>query len=246
MSKLNFVGLAFAACLIASTAPHAMAAETLNAATVNQAQVSPKSKAHKAPSALLLRTQVLLDRANFSPGVIDGKSGENARQAIAAFQKVRGLRADGKLDKETFAKLVETGSAPALIEYKIGEGDVKGPFVVNMPKDLEHMAELDHLGYGSPLELLSEKFHASEALLKALNPGQTFDAAGATITVPNVRAAQTTGKVVKIEVDKPAKGLRAFGPGGELVAYYPASVGSKEKPAPSGTYRVRRAMFNPT
>jgi hypothetical protein len=111
---------------------------TLNAATVNQEQVSQKSEAHKTPSALLLRAQVLLDRANFSPGVIDGKSGENARQAIAAFQKARGLRADGKLDKETFAKLVETASEPALIEYKIGEGDVKGPFVVNMPKDFEH------------------------------------------------------------------------------------------------------------
>src|SRR5258708_22203012 len=82
-----------------------------------------------------------------------------------------------------------------------------------MPKDLDHMAELDHLGYGSPLELLSEKFHASESLLQALNPGQTFDAAGVTITVPNVRAARTTGKVVKIEVDKAARALRAFGPG---------------------------------
>jgi lipoprotein-anchoring transpeptidase ErfK/SrfK len=246
MTKLHFAGLAFAACLIALPAPHGMAAETLNADTVNQAQLSPKSKTRKAPSAVLLRAQVLLDRTNFSPGVIDGKSGENARQAIAAFQKARGLRADGKLDKETFAKLVETGSEPALIDYKIGEGDVKGPFVVNMPKDFEHMAALDHLGYASPLELLSEKFHASEALLQALNPGQTFDAAGATITVPNVRAARTTGKVVKIEVDKRARGLRAFGRGGELVAYYPASVGSKEKPAPSGTYRVRRAVFNPT
>src|ERR1700675_4827766 len=196
MTKLNFAGLAFAACFIALSAPLATAAETLNAATVNQAQVSPKSKALKAPSAVLLRAQILLDRANFSPGVIDGKSGENARQAIAAFQKARGLHADGKLDKETFAKLVETGSAPALTEYKIGEGDFKGPFVVNMPKDIEHMAELDHLGYGSPLELLSEKFHASAALLQALNSGQKFDAAGATITVPNVRAARTTGKVV--------------------------------------------------
>jgi lipoprotein-anchoring transpeptidase ErfK/SrfK len=244
MSKLRFAGVAV--ILFALPMAHAMAAEALNADTVNQAQISPKSKARAASSAVLLRAQVLLDRANFSPGVIDGKSGENAKQAIAAFQKARGLRAEGKLDQETFAKLVETGSEPALIAYKIGEADVKGPFVASMPKDLEHMAELDHLGYASPLELLSEKFHASEALLKALNPGQTFEAAGATITVPNVRAARTAGKVVKIEVDKPAKGLRAFGPGGELVAYYPASVGSKEKPAPSGTYKVRRAVFNPT
>ena len=246
MTKLHFAGLALAAWLVAPPTLQASTAETLDAATVNQAQLSPKSKPGKTPSAILLRAQVLLDRANFSPGVIDGKSGENARQAITAFQKARGLRAEGKLDKETLAKLLETGSEPALIAYKIGEGDVKGPFVADMPKDLEHLVVLDHLGYRSPLELLSEKFHASEALLQALNPGQTFDAAGATITVPNVRATRTTGRVVKIEVDKPARGLRAFGPGGELVAYYPASVGSKEKPAPSGTYMVRRAMFNPT
>jgi lipoprotein-anchoring transpeptidase ErfK/SrfK len=246
MTQRHFAGAAFAACLTALLAPPAVAAETFNADTVNQAQVSPKSKAGKAPGAVLLRAQVLLDRADFSPGVIDGKSGANARQAITAFQKARGLRPDGKLDQGTFAKLLETGSEPALIAYKIGESDVKGPFVADIPKDLEHMAALDHLGYASPLELLSEKFHASEALLQTLNPGQAFDAAGATITVPNVRAARTTGKVVKIEVNKPGQELRAFGPDGALVAYYPASVGSKEKPAPSGTYGVRRAIFNPT
>jgi lipoprotein-anchoring transpeptidase ErfK/SrfK len=246
MTKLQPAGLVFLACLIAVPAPSAMAAEALDAATVNQAQISPKSKARKGPSAVLLRAQVLLDRAHFSPGEIDGKSGENARRAIAAFQKARGLRPDGKLDKGTLAKLVETGSEPALVEYKIDAGDVKGPFVISMPKDFELMAELDHLGYASPLELLSEKFHGSEALLQALNPGQMFDAAGATITVPNVRAERTMVKVVRIEVDKQARGVRAFGPGDELVAYYPASVGSQEKPAPSGTYRVRRAIFNPT
>jgi lipoprotein-anchoring transpeptidase ErfK/SrfK len=245
MTKSYFVGLVFGV-LIVLPIPHAIAGETFDASTVNQAQYSRKSEAHKAPNAVLLRVQILLDRANFSPGVIDGKSGDNARQAIAAFQKAHGLRLDGKLDEATFTKLTEAGSEPALIEYKIGDGDVKGPFLVSMPKDLEQMAKLDHLGYAGPLELLAEKFHVSQALLQTLNPGQTFDTVGATITVPNVRAARTTGKVVKIEVDKPTRGLRAFGPSGELVAYYPASVGSKEKPAPSGTYKVRRAVFNPT
>lgn len=246
MSKLHFAGLAVAACLLGSPAPRAMAAEPLNAATINQAQWPPKSRAREAPRAVLLRTQILLDRADFAPGAIDGKSGENARRAIAAFQKAHGLRADGKLDQETFATLVGSGNEPVLVDYKISEGDVKGPFVAKMPENLEQQAKLDHLGYASPLDLLAEKFHASQALLQALNPGQTFDAAGATITVPNVRMTHPAGMVVKIEVDKPGKEVRAFGPRGELVADYPASIGSKEKPAPSGTYRVGRVVFNPT
>ena len=246
MIKLNFASLGCAACLIAFTLAPVTAAETLAPAAINQAQLPPKSKARQVSSAVRLRAQILLDRAHFSPGMIDGKSGENIQRAIAAFQKARGLRVDGKLDNDTFAKLIETADEPAVIEYKISEEDVKGPFVSSMPKDLEQMAKLNHLGYADPLELLSEKFHASEALLRALTPGQTFAAAGATIVVPNVRVAQATGKVVKIEVDKPGRGVRAFGRAGDLVAYYPASVGSKEKPAPSGTYMVRRAMFNPT
>src|SRR6202521_3087244 len=118
MTASHLAALAFGV-LIVLPFPPAIAGETLAASAVNQAQLSPKSSRSKTPGAVLLRAQVMLDRANFSPGVIDGRYGENARQAISAFQKARGLRADGKLDQATFAKLMENGSEPALNEYKI-------------------------------------------------------------------------------------------------------------------------------
>jgi len=227
-------------------APSAAAAEALTAAAVNDARFSPKTESRKTPNAAQLRAQILLDRVDFSPGEIDGKWGANARSALAAFQTAQGLRADGKLDKNTFAKLTETGTEPAIVEYKINKDDIKGPFAAKAPDDYEEMAKLDRLAYTSPLELLAEKIHASPDLLRALNPGQTFDAVDATILVPNSRAARPDRKVARIEVDKRAKAVRALGADGALMAHYPASVGSKEKPAPSGSYKVRRIKLNPT
>ena len=52
----------------------------------------------------ILKQQVLLDRAGFSPGVIDGRKGENVEHARHAFQKENGLKV-GTLDQETRNKL---------------------------------------------------------------------------------------------------------------------------------------------
>jgi lipoprotein-anchoring transpeptidase ErfK/SrfK len=108
------------------------------------------------------------------------------------------------------------------------------------------MARLKKLGYRSPVELLSEKFHMEEKLLKALNPGKQFRDAGETIVVPNVEQRGERARASKIEVDKTRKVLRALNKDGELVAFYPASIGSTEKPAPSGSYEVRAVAENPT
>jgi lipoprotein-anchoring transpeptidase ErfK/SrfK len=217
---------------------------SLSADAVNQAKYSPSLKLD-AVNPLMLKAQILLDRAAVSPGQIDGKDGENARKAITAFQQSHGLEVTGKLDQDTWHALTQGFGQPAILEHEISAQDVKGPFARKIARDLEKMARLEHLSYTSPLELLGEKFHVDPKLLKLLNPGKRFDQAGTSIRVPNVGERDRSGRVAKIEVDKSARDLRALGDNGELIAFYPASIGSEEKPAPSGQFKVRRIAQNP-
>ena len=85
----------------------------------------------------------------------------------------------------------------------------------------------------------------SQDLLAALNPGQKFDRAGAKINVVNL-AKDAPPKTARIEVDKARETVRAFAKDGKLIAFYPASVGSEEKPTPTGTLKVVSIQSNPT
>jgi lipoprotein-anchoring transpeptidase ErfK/SrfK len=241
------VALVIPLVLIAPAAARTSQARSpgLSPAAVNDAEFST-AKAGRGRSPALIRAQVLLDRASFSPGEIDGKDGSNFRKALAAFQNFKGLKSTGRLDAETFDRLIQTTDAAAIVEYQITDKDVKGPFVERVPRRMEEMARLSHLGYTSPRELLAEKFHISPSLLKELNPSQPLDRAGESLMVPNVLNARGDGEVTKIEVDKAEKAVRGFDRNGALLAFYPATIGSEEKPAPSGSYRIRNISQNPT
>ncbi len=192
----------------------------------------------------MVRIQVLLDRAHFSPGVIDGYDGENVRKAVSAYQEANNLTVNGVADDALLTRLEQTDSSPALVAYTISAEDVAGPFV-DVPSDLEAMSRLDRVGYESAEEAIAEKFHMDDDLLRTLNPGADFAQAGTEIVVAN-GGGELNVQVASVEVDVSAGAVRAFDASNQLVAYYPATIGSGDAPAPIGEHTVRGVAFDPT
>ena len=220
------------------------AAAGLDAAAINNAEFGSKPPGDDKVEPVV-KAQVLLDRARFSPGEIDGKLGENAQKALRAFAEAKGLATGKALTPEIWSALAPTSKDPVIVEYTISENDVKGPFLEKLPAKMEEMKDLKALSYTSPREALAEKFHMSEGLLEALNSGKKFDRAGEVILVANVLNKQAKLTVGRIEVDKSRQTVRAFDPSGALVAFFPATVGSEEKPTPNGSFKVVSTDANP-
>ena len=222
------------------------AAPTLSADAVNNAQWTPAVASTTAAHPAMARAQVLLDRSFVSPGAIDGMYGGNMRKALRAFQFQRKLGLTGKLDRETWQVLTSMGSSvPALKTYTITQNDVTGPFLATMPVDFRGMAKLDRLAYTSVREQLAEKFHMDEDFLQQLNPDAKWDEPGTQLVVANIRDRAPAGEVVQLVVDKKGGAVKGYDPGGEMLVFYPASVGSSDFPSPSGTVKVNGFARDP-
>lgn len=196
-----------------------------------------------AQEQTILRAQVLLDRAHFSSGEIDGEAGSSFAKALAGFQRNRGLADDHRLGPDTWAELERDG-VTTLLEYTLLESDLAGPFV-DLPEDLLERSRLPALGYTSVAEALGERFHASPDLLRRLNPDKDLDQAGEVILVPNVVGAPPPPAARELVVDKSDGTVMLAAADGKVVAQFPASLGSEHDPLPIGEWKVVSISVNP-
>jgi hypothetical protein len=168
----------------------------MNATAINSAEPSKKTLSDTKPTPAGIRLQVLLDRAHFSPGEIDGKFGENAKKALRAYEEAQQLESSDGVGTDVWAKLA-SDDHPVITSYAISDKDVAGPFLRKLPAKMEAMKDLPKLAYTSAREGLAEKFHMSDK-------------------------------------------------SNALIGFYPATVGSEEKPSPTGTLKVTEIDRNPT
>jgi len=216
---------------------------------------------HPAPAPPdVLPQQVMLDRAGFSPGALDGRPGSNTDKAMAEFIANGGS---------------PTPPADVTTQYTITAEDAAGPYDPQQPTEMMEMAKVPALTYRTLLEALGERFHATPDLLQRLNPAARFEASE-TIVVPNVapmvlpverikldpaaeRGAKPSGRStstsppdvvprpdVVVSVSKAASALTVKDDTGRVVFYAPVTTGSEHDPLPIGEWKVNGTQFNPT
>jgi lipoprotein-anchoring transpeptidase ErfK/SrfK len=173
------------------------------------------------------RLQVFLDRANFSPGRLDGHYGDFTLKALALYRQSRGEPPppSAKSDSAPDVNGIDFASVePVFVPYTVTDADLQtvGPLPAGVPEQ----AKLKALPYRDVAEAIAEKFHSEPHFLDQLNHGKLKTAkAGDQLMVPNVEPFEI-GKVKEIK------------PGSEVAAQSAANEipdeSEPESPAPAG------------
>ena len=154
----------------------------------------PTPTPHKQSDAEIeaaTRLQLFLDRANFSPGKIDGHYSDFTFKALALYRQSRGEPASPLPSKARTAPdlngidLASVGST--FIQYTVTEADLQN--VGPLPNAVPEKAKLKALPYRDAGEAIAEKFHCDSKFLGELNPSKNSALkSGDQVRVPNVES----------------------------------------------------------
>jgi lipoprotein-anchoring transpeptidase ErfK/SrfK len=159
---------------------------------------SPTPSPHKQSDAEIeeaTQLQVFLDRANFSPGKIDGHYNDFTLKALALYRQSSGESVPPAPPKpDTVPDLTGIDLAtvhPVFIQYTVTDADMKniGPVPRGQSTAMAaEKAKLPALPYRDVGQEIAEKFHVDEKFLGQLNPGKNGATlkAGDEVNVPNV------------------------------------------------------------
>jgi lipoprotein-anchoring transpeptidase ErfK/SrfK len=215
----------------------------------------------------ILHVQVILSKLGFSPGVLDGKSGQSLTAALRGFQEARGLELTGKTDAATLRALHPYRQWRPTRELIVARSTAAGPFTNPFPKEPADQAKLDGLHYKNLLEKLAEQFHTTPATMVALNGRDAPLTAGSKLVFPNalplsrdypaslnetwratlggLNVSAEQPEAGRIVVDKSEGVLKVYDKADKLVAQFPATMGSEYDPLPLGKWTIKGAAYNP-
>jgi len=151
------------------------------------------NRTDKAQLEAATRLQVFLDRANFSPGKIDGHYGDFTLKALALYRESRGEQPQAspsqpkaKLKQAPDVNGLDLASVePVFIPYTVTAADLQS--IGQLPEQVAAKAKLKFLPYRDAADAIAEKFHSDVHFLEQLNPGKLKGIkAGDQLKVPNV------------------------------------------------------------
>lgn len=189
----------------------------------------------------VLKLQLFLDGKDFGPGLIDGRKGRFTTKVLEAYESLHGTVA-----------VADFQSIAPYATYKIRNEDLAR--IGKIAASADQRALQRNQPYTELIAFVAERYHTSRAFLREINPGRNFSQlkAGDSIVVPNVEApfkleayapaAKTSPdparKTRSVEVDTQDRLLRVLD-SGQTLAVFPITPGSKELPAPLGTWMIR-------
>jgi len=148
---------------------------------------------NKAKIEAATRLQIFLNRANFSPGKLDGTYNEFTWKALGLYRQSRGEQpqpspAQGKIKSNVAPDITGLdldSVGPVFVPYTVTDADLASVGLV--PSSVPAQAKLKFLPYRDAADAIAEKFHSDVHLLEHVNPGKMKTIkAGDQLMVPNV------------------------------------------------------------